>query len=223
MSGRSYAFAVDGFLFQAPVSYYSSVGRWDLSPGYAGKQNIELAKPIEEPCLYCHASRAQPVAKTQNRYLDPPFLEGGVGCERCHGSGQKHVTDASRHRESGETRCGPPGQHLPAVPSDGSGESAPAGPRSGNVSPGRSALRSPDRLCMGAGERRACGNRPFRTTRQEQVQVGVGRPHVVRHLPRSAFHAGCCGPRCLLPHGPASAVMRGKGAPERGRAGRRGR
>jgi hypothetical protein len=90
--GRSYVFAVDGFLFQAPVSYYSSVGHWDLSPGYAGKLNIELAKPIEEPCLYCHASRPQPVAQTQNRYLDPPFLEDGVGCERCHGSGQKHAT-----------------------------------------------------------------------------------------------------------------------------------
>ena len=89
--GRSYVFAVDGFLFQAPVSYYSSVGRWDLSPGYAGKLNIDLGKPIEEPCLYCHASGAQPVAMTQNRYLDPPFLEGGIGCERCHGSGEKHV------------------------------------------------------------------------------------------------------------------------------------
>jgi hypothetical protein len=94
--GRSYAFAVDGFLFQAPVSYYSSVGRWDLSPGYAGSRNIELAKPVEEACLYCHASRAQPVANTQNRYLDPPFLEGGVGCERCHGNGRKHVTS---HRD----------------------------------------------------------------------------------------------------------------------------
>jgi hypothetical protein len=89
--GRSFAFAVDGFLFQAPVSYYSSTARWDLSPGYAGKHNIELAKPIEEPCLYCHASRAQPVANTQNRYLDPPFLESGVGCERCHGPGQRHL------------------------------------------------------------------------------------------------------------------------------------
>jgi hypothetical protein len=89
--GRSYAFAMDGFLMQAPVSYYSSVERWDLSPGYAGKQQIELAKPIEEPCLYCHASGAQPIAKTQNGYLDPPFLEGGVACERCHGSGEKHV------------------------------------------------------------------------------------------------------------------------------------
>jgi predicted CXXCH cytochrome family protein len=67
------------------------VERWDLSPGYTGKQQIELAKPIEEPCLYCHASGAQPIAKTQNGYLDPPFLEGGVGCERCHGSGEKHI------------------------------------------------------------------------------------------------------------------------------------
>lgn len=89
--GRSYLFEVEGFLFQAPVSYYSSVGRLDLSPGYADKQNIDLAKPVEEPCLYCHASQPQPVANTQNRYLDPPFLEDGVGCERCHGPGEQHV------------------------------------------------------------------------------------------------------------------------------------
>jgi len=94
--GRSYAFAVDGFLFQAPVSYYSSVGAWDLSPGYAGKPYIDLAKPIEEPCLYCHASGSQRLAKTQNRYPDPPFRESGIGCERCHGPGQKHV---QTHRE----------------------------------------------------------------------------------------------------------------------------
>jgi hypothetical protein len=89
--GRSYAFAVDGFLFQAPVSYYSSVARWDVSPGYSGKQHIELAKPIEEPCLYCHSSRVQAIANTQNRYQESPFLEGGVACERCHGPGQKHL------------------------------------------------------------------------------------------------------------------------------------
>src|SRR5262249_36628739 len=51
--GRSYGFEADGFLFQAPVSYYSAVQRWDLSPGYTGK-SLELAKPIEEPCLTCH-------------------------------------------------------------------------------------------------------------------------------------------------------------------------
>src|SRR5262249_14618672 len=89
--GRSYAFSVDGFLFQAPVSYYSSASRWDLSPGYTGSGGINLAKPIEEPCLLCHSSGPQLVEKTQNRYLNPPFLEGGVSCERCHGSGKRHV------------------------------------------------------------------------------------------------------------------------------------
>lgn len=89
--GRSYAFSVDGFLFQAPVSYYSSASRWDLSPGYTGSKSVNLAKPIEEACLLCHASGAQLVVKTQNRYGDPPFLEGGVSCERCHGSGKRHV------------------------------------------------------------------------------------------------------------------------------------
>ena len=181
--GRSFAFAVDGFLFQAPVSYYSSAARWDLSPGYAGKHNIELAKPIEEPCLYCHASRAQPVAKTQNRYLDPPFLESGVGCERCHGPGQKHLKthrdivnpaklDAAR-RDSICQQC-----HL-----TGAARVPSAGPRRRDVSAWRSALRSPDGLRVGARECRAGGNRSFRTTGQEQVQVGVGRTSVVRYLP----------------------------------------
>src|SRR5262249_2063902 len=53
--GRSYVFSLDGFLFQAPVSYYSSAQRWDLSPGYSGKPAIDLGKPIEEPCLTCHS------------------------------------------------------------------------------------------------------------------------------------------------------------------------
>src|SRR4051794_36856711 len=33
-TGRSYLTSVDGFLFQAPVSYYASNKAWDLSPGY---------------------------------------------------------------------------------------------------------------------------------------------------------------------------------------------
>src|SRR5713101_3231554 len=98
--GRSYVFSVDGFLFQAPVSYYSSVERWNLSPGYSGKPNIDLAKPIEEPCFVCHTTGPRLIDKTQNRYPDPPFLENGVGCERCHGDGKRHV-DAMRSGKPG--------------------------------------------------------------------------------------------------------------------------
>jgi hypothetical protein len=89
--GRSYLFALDGFLFQAPVSYFSLVKKWGLSPGYSGKAALDLARPIETACLQCHASRVQAVAGTQNQYRETPFLEGGISCERCHGAGQRHV------------------------------------------------------------------------------------------------------------------------------------
>ncbi len=75
--GRSFLFALDGILFQAPVSYYSAAGKWDISPGYEGKRTIQMGRAVEPACLQCHASGAQP--------------EGGVSCERCHGPGQKHV------------------------------------------------------------------------------------------------------------------------------------
>lgn len=89
--GRSYLFTQDEFLFQAPVSYFSSAHTWGLSPGYAGKQFMDIARPVEPACLRCHASRLQPVPGGDNQYREPPFLEGGVSCERCHGAGGRHV------------------------------------------------------------------------------------------------------------------------------------
>jgi hypothetical protein len=32
--GRSYLYSLDGYLYQAPVSYYKQKDRWDMSPGY---------------------------------------------------------------------------------------------------------------------------------------------------------------------------------------------
>lgn len=89
--GRSYLFSMDGFLYQSPVSYYSSANKWQISPGYESKRNIDLTRAVETACLQCHASRLQPVAGTQNRFASPPFEEGGVSCERCHGPGQTHA------------------------------------------------------------------------------------------------------------------------------------
>jgi Flp pilus assembly protein TadD len=102
--GRSYLFSLDGFLFQSPVSYYTERARWDVSPGFQGSASINLTRAVETGCLQCHASRLQPVAGTQNRYADPPFLQGGISCERCHGAGKEHVslmTRGNRPKQSG--------------------------------------------------------------------------------------------------------------------------
>lgn len=89
--GRSYAGRVEGFLFQSPASYYATRGTWGLSPGYSTKPFVDVARPIENACLQCHASGARVAAGTENLYPDPPFAEGGVSCERCHGPGDAHA------------------------------------------------------------------------------------------------------------------------------------
>jgi hypothetical protein len=95
--GRSYLFSVDGFVFQSPVNYYTQPGAWDMAPGYQMVTEAPMNRAIDPTCLYCHASRVQqPVPGTQNRFSGDPFLENGVGCERCHGPGGAHVERKGR-------------------------------------------------------------------------------------------------------------------------------
>jgi predicted CXXCH cytochrome family protein len=91
-AGRSYLTLINGFLFQSPVSYYSKAAKWDISPGYQTSKDASLTRAIEIKCLQCHSGRWQPVEGTQNRYGGDPFLEAGIGCERCHGPGAKHAS-----------------------------------------------------------------------------------------------------------------------------------
>lgn len=95
--GRTFLFDIDGFLYQAPINYYAARNVWDMSPGYAGLRAMELNHPVDATCLFCHASRVQPARKgTVNGFAGPPFLQNGVGCERCHGAGGDHVKGAGR-------------------------------------------------------------------------------------------------------------------------------
>lgn len=95
-SARSYLMAVDGFLYEAPATYYSRLGAWAPSPGYDRYSYPFLTRAIAPGCLQCHATRVQPIAGTQNGFRSPPFLEGGVGCERCHGPGTAHAASGKR-------------------------------------------------------------------------------------------------------------------------------
>ena len=90
--GRTFLFDIDGFLYQAPINYYAARRVWDMSPGYASLRAMELNHPVDSTCLFCYASRGQPPLKgTVNRFSGAPFLQNGVGCERCHGAGGDHV------------------------------------------------------------------------------------------------------------------------------------
>jgi hypothetical protein len=94
-NGVSFAVLREGHLFQAPLSYYSKPGRWDLSPGFENADE-GFSRPIHEACIVCHAGRPRPAADGEAHYLDPPFAEMAIGCENCHGPGQLHVAERSR-------------------------------------------------------------------------------------------------------------------------------
>lgn len=90
--GRTFLFDIDGFLYQSPINFYAARRVWDMSPGYGQLREMELNHPVDRTCLSCHASRVQaPVPGTLNQYNGEPFLQPGVGCERCHGPGGGHV------------------------------------------------------------------------------------------------------------------------------------
>lgn len=90
--GRTYLFAVDGFLFEAPVNWYADRKLWDMTPAYGNAREIPMNLPALPSCLECHASGFRPpIGGTENRYTMPAIAFSGVTCERCHGPGGAHV------------------------------------------------------------------------------------------------------------------------------------
>jgi len=91
-AARSYITTVDGFLYEAPVAYFRSLASWKSAPGAAPLDYPYLTRPILPGCLQCHASGIRQISGTLNAYASPPFSEGGVACERCHGPGSDHIS-----------------------------------------------------------------------------------------------------------------------------------
>ena len=93
--GRSYALVEDGYLYQAPVGYYATRRAWDMAPGYQADHEPDFNRPVTPECLFCHASGARAAAGTLNRISNWTELHG-IGCERCHGDGGRHVAQPRR-------------------------------------------------------------------------------------------------------------------------------
>jgi tetratricopeptide (TPR) repeat protein len=94
--GRSYLFSQQGFLFETPINWYSQEGRWGMTPAYAEAREIPLNLPAFIDCMNCHSSGLQPpVAGTDNKFSGPPFVHGGITCQRCHGAGEGHAEGKS--------------------------------------------------------------------------------------------------------------------------------
>ena len=107
INGHTFVVQRGDHLFEAPLSYYSRIGRWGLSPGYE-IENPGFNRPIVPECIVCHSGRPQPARLGAGRFRNPPFRELAIGCETCHGPGALHVKERS-------TTAKKPGEADPTI------------------------------------------------------------------------------------------------------------
>lgn len=82
-----------GYLCQAPITFYTQKGIWDLAPGFEDGQNSRWQRTINMECMTCHNMFPEYVHGAENRYA---VIQSGIECERCHGPGSLHVQERLR-------------------------------------------------------------------------------------------------------------------------------
>lgn len=87
---NSHIIADNGYLHQAPLTWYAQDGKWDLPPGFEGGHNSRFGRTIELECVTCHNAMPQYEPGSDNKFVSVP---DGIDCERCHGPGSLHVQE----------------------------------------------------------------------------------------------------------------------------------
>jgi hypothetical protein len=99
--GKSYLVAKGDALFVSPISYYTRIQGWDLSPGYDEGIFRGFTRRVVDLCVDCHTGLPLLTPGSHNRFQQPPFRSLTVGCERCHGPGAIHVEQRTQDAMSG--------------------------------------------------------------------------------------------------------------------------
>lgn len=87
---NSHIFNINGHLFQAPITFYTQKGRWDLAPGFEKGASSRFNRLIQLECMSCHNAYPEFANNSENKYNT---VMTGIDCERCHGPGSLHVQD----------------------------------------------------------------------------------------------------------------------------------
>lgn len=85
---NSHIFNVNGYLYQAPITFYTQKGKWDLAPGFEEGASSRFTRTIQLECMSCHNGLPEFVPNSTNKYVN---IKRGIDCERCHGPGSLHV------------------------------------------------------------------------------------------------------------------------------------
>ena len=85
---NSHIFNVNGYLHQAPITFYTQKGKWDMAPGFEQGSNSRFKRMIQLECMTCHNGLPDFASNSENKYHN---IKAGIDCERCHGPGSIHV------------------------------------------------------------------------------------------------------------------------------------
>lgn len=100
---NSHLFNINGFVHQAPITFYTQKHKWDLAPGFEKGANTRFGRMIQLECMTCHNAYPDFVNNSENKYNK---VQGGIDCERCHGPGSLHVYDRQNSKPV-DTSAGP--------------------------------------------------------------------------------------------------------------------
>jgi len=78
----------NGFLYQAPLTWYAQSTKWDLPPGFENGNNSRFSRLIGDECMSCHNGLPEFNFLSENKFESVPH---GIDCERCHGPGEFHI------------------------------------------------------------------------------------------------------------------------------------
>lgn len=90
---NSHIIAINGYLHQAPITFYTQKGKWDLAPGFEKGMSSRFDRKIEMECISCHNGYPEFVEESLNKYAQ---VQAGIDCERCHGPGSMHVAEKQK-------------------------------------------------------------------------------------------------------------------------------
>lgn len=84
-----------GELFQLPLAWYTQANSWGMNPGYDRPNHWGFHRKITRECMFCHNAYPLDLEPGSDAFWQPhqfpEALPHGIGCQRCHGPGQKHV------------------------------------------------------------------------------------------------------------------------------------
>jgi mono/diheme cytochrome c family protein len=91
----TYAYWQGKKLYELPLSYFSAIQNWAISPGFT-KNTFYYDRAITSRCLECHASYVDIKLTQKSTFSNDEEMEKGsviygIDCERCHGPGKQHV------------------------------------------------------------------------------------------------------------------------------------